>query len=242
VLEIENLCMSYGEAPVLKDVCLRIGEGDIVAIVGSNGSGKSSLLRCLSGLQPVSSGRVRFMGMDITGMRPDGIVGLGICQVPEGRHIFPTLSVRDNLEMGAYLRSRRKSNAEFQDGLRFVFELFPVLKDRIKQKGATLSGGEQQMLAIARALMAHPSLLMLDEPSMGLAPLMVENIFNAITQLNRSGLTLLLVEQNVETALSISQHAYVLQLGRIVLEGSGEELLADESAKAVYLGERKAKG
>jgi len=234
--------MSYGAVAVLHDVAMKVGQGEIVAIVGSNGSGKTTLLRCLSGVQQLSSGRVTFMDEDITNMSPDRVVGLGICQAPEGRHIFPTLSVQDNLEMGAYLRRVRRSRGAFADRLAFVFDRFPVLKERRKQKGGTLSGGEQQMLAIGRALMAMPRLLILDEPSMGLAPLMVENIFDAVTELNRSGLTVLLVEQDVEAALSIAKHAYVLQLGRVVLEGSGEELLADESVKAIYLGERKAQG
>jgi branched-chain amino acid transport system ATP-binding protein len=240
MLEIEDLCMSYGEIQVLHDVCLRVNQGEIVAIVGSNGSGKTSLLRCLSGLQTISSGRVSFFETDITSMRPDRMVRLGICQVPEGRHIFPTLSVYGNLEMGAYLRSAQRSGTEFQDALEFVFALFPVLKIRKKQKGGTLSGGEQQMLAIARSLMSRPRLLMLDEPSMGLAPLLVKDIFKAVRNLNQRGLTVLLVEQDVATSLSISSRGYVLKLGRIVLEGPGQALLSDKSVKAIYLGEKIA--
>ena len=238
MLEIEDICMSYGEIQVLHEVCLRVDRGEIVAIVGSNGAGKTSLLRCLSGLEPVSSGRMTFLDLDITHIRPDEVVGLGICQVPEGRHIFPTLSVYGNLEMGGYLRNRRGSKAQFLKALEFVFELFPILKSRKKQKGGTLSGGEQQMLAIARALMASPELLMLDEPSMGLAPMVVRDIFRAIVNLNRGGLTVLLVEQDAATSLTISTRGYVLQLGRIALEGPGRELLNDNAVKAIYLGER----
>jgi len=238
MLEIENICMSYGEIQVLHDVYLRLNQGEIVAIVGSNGSGKTSLLRCLSGLQKLSSGRVSFLDVDITNIRPHRVVNLGICQVPEGRHIFPTLSVFSNIEMGAFLRSTRTSKAGFLDTLEFVFELFPILKIRKKQKGGTLSGGEQQMLAIARALMAKPKLLMLDEPSMGLAPLIVRDIFKAIRHLNSKGLTVLLVEQDVANSLPISTRGYVMQLGRMVLEGKGKELLLDNTVKAIYLGER----
>jgi branched-chain amino acid transport system ATP-binding protein len=238
MLEIEDVCMSYGEVQVLHDVCLRVIKGEIVAIVGSNGSGKTSLLRCLSGLQPASAGRISFLGVDISHMRPDSLVSLGISQVPEGRHIFPTLSVYANLEMGAYLQSRRKSKAELLEAFEFVFELFPILRTRRKQKGGTLSGGEQQMLAIARALTAAPQLLILDEPSMGLAPLVVRDILKAIRHLNGTGLTVLLVEQNVAASLAISTRGYVLQLGRVVLEGKGEELLEDNAVRAIYLGER----
>ncbi len=238
MLEIKNICMSYGEIQVLHDVVLCVNRGEIVGIVGSNGSGKTSLLRCLSGLQPVSSGRVSFLDEDITNMRPDRLVRLGICQVPEGRHIFSTLSVYSNLEMGAYIKGNRKSRAEFLDALHFVFELFPILENRKRQKGGTLSGGEQQMLAIARALMSGPRLLMLDEPSMGLAPLIVRDIFAGIRQLNRKGLTVLLVEQDVAASLAISTRGYVLQLGRVVLEGTGQALLENEAVKAIYLGEK----
>jgi branched-chain amino acid transport system ATP-binding protein len=179
-----------------------------------------------------------FLDMDITHMRADRLVGMGVCQVPEGRHIFPALSVYANLEMGAYLRSGRSARAKFEKTIQFLFQLFPILEQRKKQKGGTLSGGEQQMLAIARALMAAPKLLMLDEPSMGLAPLVVKEIFKTIRHLNQQGLTVLLVEQDVETSLSISKRGYALQLGRIVLEGSGQELLENEEVKAIYLGKR----
>lgn len=239
MLKIENLSLSYGEIEVLHDVSLYVDHREIVAIVGSNGSGKTTLLRSISGLLPISSGRISFGDVDITHMRADRLVGMGICQVPEGRHIFPALSVYANLEMGAYVRSGRSARAEFEKTIQFLFEFFPILEERRKQKGGTLSGGEQQMLAIARALMAAPKLLMLDEPSMGIAPLVVKEIFRTIRQLNSQGLTVLLVEQDVEASLSISKRGYALQLGRIVLEGTGQELLANEEVKAIYLGKAK---
>jgi|APSaa5957512622_1039677.scaffolds.fasta_scaffold18282_3 branched-chain amino acid transport system ATP-binding protein len=239
MLKIENLSLSYGEIEVLHGVSLHVDHKEIVAIVGSNGSGKTTLLRSISGLLPVSSGRISFGDVDITHMRADKLVRMGICQIPEGRHIFPALSVYANLEMGAYVRRGRSARVEFEKNIQFIFELFPILEHRKKQKGGTLSGGEQQMLAMARALMAAPKLLMLDEPSMGIAPLVVKNIFRTIRQLNSQGLTVLMVEQEVEASLSISKRGYALQLGRIVLEGTGQELLANEQVKAIYLGTAK---
>jgi len=239
MLKIEKLSLSYGEIEVLHDVSLHVDHKEIVAIVGSNGSGKTTLLRSISGLLPVSSGRISFLDIDVTHTRADKLVGMGLCQVPEGRHIFPALSVYANLEMGAYLRSGRRARAESEKTIQFLFELFPILAQRKKQKGGTLSGGEQQMLAMARALMAAPKLLMLDEPSMGIAPLVVRDIFRTIKNLNSEGLTVLLVEQDVEASLSISKRGYALQLGRIVLEGPGRELLSNEEVKTIYLGKRK---
>jgi len=239
MLKIEKLSLSYGEIEVLHDVSLHVDHKEIVAIVGSNGSGKTTLLRSISGLLPVSSGRISFLDIDVTHTRADKLVGMGLCQVPEGRHIFPALSVYANLEMGAYLRSGRRARAESEKTIQFLFELFPILAQRKKQKGGTLSGGEQQMLAMARALMAAPKLLMLDEPSMGIAPLVVRDIFRTIKNLNSEGLTVLLVEQDVEASLSISKRGYALQLGRIVLEGPGRELLSNEEVKAIYLGKKK---
>jgi branched-chain amino acid transport system ATP-binding protein len=238
MLEIENLSVSYGEIHALHDVCLRVDVGDIVSIVGANGSGKTTLLRSVSGLLPIASGSITFCDAKITRMRPDALVKMGICQVPEGRHIFPTLSVYSNLEMGAYLGRKRKSQKEFHRDLDSVFQLFPTLEERKRQKGGTLSGGEQQMLAIARALMARPRLMMLDEPSMGLAPLLVRHIFATIKKLNHGGITVLLVEQDVEASLSISTRGYVLQLGRVALEGPGSELLGNKAVKAIYLGKK----
>lgn len=236
MLEIKELCVSYGELEVLHGVNMEVRRGEIVAIVGSNGSGKTTFLRTVSGLVPVVSGRMTYLGTDITAKRPDSLVKMGICQVPEGRHIFPTLSVYDNLRMGAYLRKQTRKSGGLHSAFQQVFALFPILEKRKTQKGRTLSGGEQQMLAIARALMIEPKLLMLDEPSMGLAPMAVRAIFDTLRHLNGQGLTVLLIEQDVKSSLAISRRGYVLQLGRIVLEGTGPELLADEAVKAVYLG------
>jgi branched-chain amino acid transport system ATP-binding protein len=240
VLEIKNLFVSYGKIQILRDICLRVNPREIVAIVGANASGKTTLLRSISGLLEVASGRITFLDTEITRMRPDTLVSFGICQVPEGRHIFPKLSVFNNLEMGAYLRSKGEFRREFHRNIDYVFRLFPILAQRKKQKAGTMSGGEQQMLAIARALMSGPKLLMLDEPSVGLAPLIVRQIFKTIKELNAEGLTILLVEQEVEASLSISDRGYVLQLGHLVLEGLGSEILGTEQVKAIYLGKKSA--
>jgi len=238
MLKIENLSISYGEIRVLNKVCLYVNPGEIVVILGANGSGKTTLLRAISGLIPPVSGGMSFFDKDISHMLPDELVRIGICHVPEGRHIFPTLSVYNNLRMGAYLWSRGKSDREFLQSIDHIFQLFHILMERRRQKGSTLSGGEQQLLAIARALMSRPKLLMLDEPSMGLAPLVAKHIFETIKQLNDQGMTVLLVEQNVRSSLAISTRGYVLKIGQIVLEGSAQELLANEEIKAIYLGKR----
>jgi branched-chain amino acid transport system ATP-binding protein len=240
MLKIENLCVAYGQIKVLHDVCLRVKEGEIVAIVGSNGSGKTTLLMSISGIIDIGSGRMTFLNCDITRSKADKIVEMGICHVPEGRHIFPTLSVYDNLQMGAFLRKKKNERKTFRQDLEFAFKIFPILEERQKQKGGTLSGGEQQMLAIARALMAGPKLLMLDEPSMGVAPLIARNLFLTISELNREGLTVLLVEQDVEASLCISTRGYVMQVGRVALEGSGQGLLANEEVKAIYMGKKSS--
>lgn len=213
---------------------MTIDEGEIVALIGGNGAGKSTTLKTISGLTRPFSGQVRFQGRSTGGLQAHEVVALGISQVPEGRHIFPRMSVRDNLEMGAYLR---RDSGQIKQDARRVFELFPVLDERVKQAGGTLSGGEQQMLAIGRALMSRPRLLMLDEPSMGLAPIVVEAIFEAIARINREGATILLVEQNAQVALSMSRRAYVLESGRVVLSGSSESLLSNEGVRAAYLGQ-----
>lgn len=236
MLKVEHLFVSYGKMEVLHDICVHVNEGEIVAVVGANACGKTTLLRSVSGLLEIASGSITLSAAEITRMRPDELVGLGLCQVPEGRHIFPKLSVLDNLEMGAYLQTK----GHFRHDLEYVFQLFPILKLRSKQRAGTLSGGEQQMLAIGRALMSRPRLLMLDEPSVGLAPLIVQQIFAAVQHLNHEGLTILLVEQEVEAVLSISTRGYVLQSGRVVLEGTGKTLLVDKAVKAIYLGERSA--
>jgi branched-chain amino acid transport system ATP-binding protein len=213
---------------------MQIGEGEIVALIGGNGAGKSTTLKTISGLTKPAAGQVRFEGDAINGMPAHEVVARGISQVPEGRHIFPRMSVRDNLEMGAYQRTDHEA---VKQDLEKVYELFPVLKERLKQAGGTLSGGEQQMLAIGRALMSRPRLLMLDEPSMGLAPLLVEKIFAAIGRINQEGTTILLVEQNAQAALSMSSRGYVLESGEIVLAGASEELIHNDNVRKAYLGE-----
>jgi branched-chain amino acid transport system ATP-binding protein len=211
-----------------------VGEGEIVALIGGNGAGKSTTLKTISGLQKPAAGQIRWQGEPISTLPAHEVVARGISQVPEGRHIFPRMSVRDNLEMGAYQRTDHEAVKQDLDK---VYELFPVLKERIKQAGGTLSGGEQQMLAIGRALMSRPRLLMLDEPSMGLAPLLVERIFDAIGDINRQGTTILLVEQNAQIALSMSSRGYVLESGEIVLSDRSDALISNDRVRKAYLGE-----
>ena len=236
MLEVENLYVSYGGIEVLHGVELRVGSGEIAAIVGANGAGKTTLLRSLSGLLPLDSGQITFLGQTISGLRPAEVVGLGLSQVPEGRHIFPTLTVSDNLKMGAYLR-RKEPKGKISRDLDFVFELFPRLRERRKQKGGTLSGGEQQMLAIGRSLMARPKLMMLDEPSLGLAPLLVREIFSIIKRINEEQkTTILLVEQNANLTLTVADYAYIMENGRIVLEGNPSDLKENADVREFYLG------
>jgi branched-chain amino acid transport system ATP-binding protein len=232
VLDVEGLGSRYGRIPALSAVDLHIGRGELVALVGANGAGKTTLLRALSGVQRVSSGRVVFEGEDITRAAPDRRVRLGIVQVPEGRQVFGPLSVEDNLRLGAFVRTR----AEAREELERAYALFPVLKDKRAQSAGTLSGGQQQMLAMGRALMARPRLLLLDEPSMGLAPRLVEEVFACITALRPAATTVFLVDQNARAALRVADRGYVLETGRIVLSGSGAELLANEQVKQAYLG------
>lgn len=232
VLEIEGLTSHYGRIQALKGVTLKIGQGQLVALVGANGAGKTTLLRTISGVQKASGGYIRFMDQDITHMRPDKRVKLGICQVPEGRQVFGPMSVEDNLRLGAYTRSRN----DVADDMDRMYQMFPILRQKHKQPAGTLSGGQQQMLAIARALMGRPKLLLLDEPSMGLAPLLVEEIFNAIIELRRHGITIFLVEQNAHAALSVADVGYVIETGQTVLSGPGPELLENEQVKQAYLG------
>jgi branched-chain amino acid transport system ATP-binding protein len=222
----------YGRIPVLHGVDLEVAHGRIAALVGSNGAGKTTLLRCLSGVQPVDAGRVVMDGIDITQLSAARRVGGGLSQVPEGRLVFAPLTVLENLELGAYTRT----SADISQGLEEVFELFPVLAERRAAQAGTLSGGEQQMLAIARALMAKPRLLLLDEPSLGLAPMVVSFIFQRIRELNRRGLTVLIVEQNAALALEMADDAFVLETGRVVAHGSGRTLLQDPAVQAAYLG------
>jgi branched-chain amino acid transport system ATP-binding protein len=233
LLEIDNVSLAYGRIVALHGISLTVGQGEIVALIGANGAGKSTTMRAVSGLRPVLEGAIRFDGQDITKMRADLRVVRGVSQSPEGRGIFPGMSVRENLEMGAYTRRNR---AEIDQDMQRVFDLFPRLKEREKQAGGTLSGGEQQMLAVGRALMSRPKLLLLDEPSMGLAPMLIQQIFDIIVEINQQGTTVLLVEQNAQQALSRAHRAYVLETGRIVKEGSGSDLLHDPAVKDAYLG------
>jgi len=233
LLEVRELVAGYGEVEVLHGVSLQVGAGEVVALVGSNGAGKTTTLRAISGLIKPAAGQVFFDGRRVDGLDPHLIVRLGIVQVPEGRKIFPSLTVLENLELGAYVPEARRYRAE---SLKLVFQLFPVLAERSRQPAGTLSGGQQQMLAIGRALMARPRLLMLDEPSLGLAPNVVTEIFRKVSQIRESGTTVLLVEQNVRRALRVADRGYVLENGRVVLEGSGTELLANDHVRRAYLG------
>ena len=233
LLEVEGLDVFYGAVHALKGLSLRADEGEIVTLIGANGAGKTTLLRTISGLVRARSGRVVFAGQDITRLPPHEIVGLGISQTPEGRMVFANLSVADNLELGAY---RRKDRAGIQADRAKVFTLFPRLEERRRQNAGTLSGGEQQMLAIGRSLMSKPRLLLLDEPSLGLAPLLVREIFRTIQEINRAGVTVLLVEQNAHMALSIAGRGYVLETGRVRLEDQAARLLQNQEVKQAYLG------
>jgi branched-chain amino acid transport system ATP-binding protein len=233
LLDLDNIDVFYGEIQVLRQVSLAIKEGEIVSLLGSNGAGKTTTVNSISGILPVTAGVIKFMGEDISSMAPHVRVEKGLIQIPEGRRIFPTLSVKENLEMGSFLKRPKASRRESMDR---VMTLFPILRERTKQAAGTLSGGEQQMLAIARGLMSKPKLLILDEPSLGLAPLLVEEIFNVVQHIRSEGVTLLLVEQNVPQALSISNRAYVLEEGRVALAGTGKDLLQNSHIKKLYLG------
>jgi branched-chain amino acid transport system ATP-binding protein len=233
LLELDNATLKYGRIEALHGISLTVEEGEIVALIGANGAGKTSTMRAISGLNPLAEGSLKFNGEDITKLRADLRVPLGICQSPEGRGVFPGMTVRENLDMGAYTR---RDNAGIAADLERVYGLFPRLKERAKQASGTLSGGEQQMLAVGRALMSRPKLLLLDEPSMGLAPMIIQQIFDIITEINQQGTTVLLVEQNAQQALSRAHRGYVLETGRIVKEGTGESLLTDPAVKEAYLG------
>jgi branched-chain amino acid transport system ATP-binding protein len=232
MLEIAGLASGYGRIAALKGIDLHVGAGELVALVGANGAGKTTLLRALSGVQPVSAGTVRFEGTDITALAADKRVGLGIVQVPEGRQVFAPLSVDDNLRLGAYLRGREKAAQTLEK----IYAMFPVLAQKRRQPAGNLSGGQQQMLAMGRALMAQPKLLLLDEPSMGLAPRLVEEIFACVRALKAAATTIFLVDQNARAALGVADRAYVLETGSVVLAGSGAELLGNEQVKEAYLG------
>ena len=239
MLRLENIHTFYGPIEAVKGIDIEVGRGEIVCLIGSNGAGKSTALMTISGILRPRSGGIFFEGRDITYVPPHGIVGLGISQAPEGRRIFPRLTVMENLELGAYsaVRSRKTRDGQLKARLENVFNLFPVLGERRKQLGGTLSGGEQQMLAIGRALMCGPKMLLLDEPSLGLAPMIVEKIFRVIKEINDAGVTVLLVEQNAHAALNLSKRGYVLEGGRVAMQGAGRELLGNERVKKAYLGE-----
>lgn len=234
MLQIKDLNVFYGAIHALHDISIEVPQGEIVTLIGANGAGKTSTLRAISGLTPAKSGEIIYDGKSIKGLDASKLVGRGMSHVPEGRRVFANLSVLENLELGAYIR---KDKSGIKNDMEMVFEKFPRLKERIHQHAGTLSGGEQQMLAIGRALMVKPKMLLLDEPSMGLAPLIVKDIFSIIEEINKSGTTVLLVEQNAYMALSIAHQAYVLETGRIVLNGKASDLLKDDSIRNAYLGE-----
>jgi branched-chain amino acid transport system ATP-binding protein len=233
LLELDKITLLYGRIQALHGVSIHVNEGEVVALIGANGAGKTTVMRAISGLRPVAAGRIRFNGDDITRLRADLRVIRGISQSPEGRGVFPGMTVQENLDMGAYTRRDWKAIA---DDMERVFGLFPRLLERRKQAGGTLSGGEQQMLAVGRALMSRPKLLLLDEPSMGLAPLLIQQIFEIITEISQQGTTILVVEQNAQQALSRANRAYVMETGNIVKEGPGSALLNDPAVKEAYLG------
>ncbi|MEM3421234.1 MAG: ABC transporter ATP-binding protein [Candidatus Hadarchaeum sp.] len=231
LLSVKNINVSYGKIPVLYDVSLQVGEKEVVTVVGPNGAGKTTLLRAISGLVPISSGSITFKGMEISRLRPHEISKLGISHVLEGKRIFPNLTVKENLYLGAF-----KARERIEEGLKLVYDLFPRLKERENQRAGTLSGGERQMLVVGQGLMSNPSLLMLDEPSLGIAPKLIEEIFEVLKMLKKQGVTILLVEQFVAQALALADRGYVLENGRICLSGSGKGLCKNRHVKTVYLG------
>lgn len=234
MLKVNNLNLFYGAIHALRDISIEVEQGQIVTLIGANGAGKTSTLRAISGLEPIKSGEVTFKNEPLSKVPANKIVSKGLSHVPEGRRVFANLTVMENLELGAYLRKDKKG---IRDDYEMVFDKFPRLKERMKQAAGTLSGGEQQMLAIGRALMVRPELLLMDEPSMGLAPIVVQGIFSIIKEINKSGTTILLVEQNAHMALSIAHKAYVLETGGITMEGNPKDLLNDDSIRSAYLGE-----
>ncbi len=236
MLQIRNLHIKYGSVAVVKNISLHVQTGEIVCLIGANGAGKTTLLSAISGLITPAKGEILFEGVNVAGLAPFELVRLGISQSPEGRQIFSAMTVMENLHLGAYLRQSKEERADVAADLDWILRLFPRLKERMTQIAGTLSGGEQQMLAIARALMARPKLLLLDEPSLGLAPLLVESIFKTVLELNAKGLTILLVEQNATKALEIAHRGYVLETGRVTLQGSANELRQDSEVQRAYLG------
>ena len=233
MLKVENLSVHYGMIQAVRDVSFEVNEGEVVSLIGANGAGKTTILRTLSGLVRPSAGKIQFLGKEIQKLPAQKIVAGGLSQVPEGRHVFPGLTVMENLEMGAFLKKNREEN---QANLKKVFSRFPRLEERKNQDAATLSGGEQQMLAMGRALMSTPKLLLLDEPSMGLAPIFIQEIFDIIQDIQKQGTTVLLIEHNANKALAISDRGYVLETGKIVLSGTGKELAASDEVRKAYLG------
>ncbi len=233
MLKINNLCVNYGGIKAVRDVSFEVDEGKIVTLIGANGAGKSTILRTISGIVRSASGTITYNGEDITKLPPHDIVKRGITMVPEGRHVFPDMTVLENLKIGAYLRTDN-----LNDDIEWVYTLFPRLKERNWQQAGTLSGGEQQMLAVGRALMSRPKLIMMDEPSLGLAPIIVKEIFSIIKEINKKGVTILLIEQNANMALHTADQAYVLETGQIALRGTGEELLTNDKVKELYLGKK----
>jgi branched-chain amino acid transport system ATP-binding protein len=236
MLRVESISAFYGAVQALRNVSVHVSAGEIVTLLGANGAGKTTLMKVISGLHPLNKGRLLFNGQSIAGLPAEQILRLGVGQVPEGRQIFSPLSVLDNLILGAYLRFQGEEKKKVLKDLEFIFEIFPVLQERPKQRAGTLSGGEQQMLAIGRTLMARPKLLLLDEPSMGLAPMVIRDIFKAIRTLRTRGTTLLLVEQNAKAALQVADRGYVLETGRIIMEGETADLLHNKEVQRAYLG------
>ena len=236
ILEIRNLVVSYGGIEAVKDISIDVEEGQIITLIGANGAGKSTTLKSIAGIVKPKNASIKFMGEEIVGKTPDYIVSKGITLVPEGRRVFSNLTVAENLKIGAYLK---KDKAQIKEDLEYVYSLFPRLKEREWQLAGTLSGGEQQMLAVGRALMSHPKLIMMDEPSLGLAPLIVRDIFEIIKTINKEGITVLLIEQNANMALKVADKGYVMETGVIKMEGTGAELLANEEIKEAYLGKQK---
>ncbi len=241
MLKVNNISTYYGKLEVLKDVSMTIEQGEIIAVIGNNGAGKTTLINTITGLLQPKQGSIEFKNNDITNIHTNKIVELGIIQVPEGREIFSDLTVRENLELGAYARYKKEAKDKILETLENVFTIFPLLKKRERQIAGTLSGGEQQMLAIGRGLMSNPDVMLLDEPSLGLAPLIVEEVFETIKKLNKKGTTFLIVEQNAFAALSISNRAYVLELGKIIIEGESKSLLNNEKVQESFLGKKRKK-
>jgi len=233
ILKVENVAAHYGSINALKGVSMEVNEGEIVTVIGANGAGKSTLMKCIVGVMPKSGGTVEYAGTDITKLGSDKIVRMGIAMVPEGRQIFSELSILENLKMGAYTRGKKEDLTPDYD---LVFSIFPKLKERASQKGGSLSGGEQQMLAVGRALMSRPKLLLIDELSMGLAPVLVDSLFEALLDINRKGTTVVLVEQDANTALKVSNRAYVIETGTVALSGKSADLMSDDRVREIYLG------